>query len=102
MLRVLRQCEPVDGDWDAGLDMQPFYYSLHWTTGKWDGPPVVTFMDNVFKPKSITLVEKLPKTNTSHSPRNWRKKPNHLEIKNGVGGWHVSWTFNGAHGIAHK
>ena len=111
-LRILKNCEPVTGSWNAVIRMGNFYFSLAWTNGEWSGPTTAGFFSDRLSPPSVpVLLESDAHANPNPKPKlvnapkshNIWKRANKLSRRDGrLHAWHCAWTLNGPAGLAHK
>ena len=69
-LRILKNCEPVTGSWNAVIRMGNFYFSLAWTNGEWSGPTTAGFFSDRLSPPSVpVLLESDAHANPNPKPK---------------------------------
>ncbi|CAE7505917.1 unnamed protein product [Symbiodinium sp. CCMP2456] len=103
-LRTLKHCRPAGGMWNARVNMTSYWYGLAWNNGHWKpSTPVVFFRQvlegNLFFNKDKPLVgpAALLDMSSVHKPPNLLRARDQRPI-----GWHVTWSLDGAAGVAHK
>jgi len=111
ILRALRSCEPEDGrGWNANVEMGNYYYNLGWTAGLWGGPLLVRNFGPPETQHHGSFLQRSPLT-ADHGTANGAQQtyfphkvvPNSIVMKDKrLAGWHISWTLDGAEGIANK
>eukprot|EP00747_Dinoflagellata_sp_TGD_P166914 gnl/TRDRNA2_/TRDRNA2_190466_c0_seq1.p1 gnl/TRDRNA2_/TRDRNA2_190466_c0~~gnl/TRDRNA2_/TRDRNA2_190466_c0_seq1.p1 ORF type:complete len:411 (-),score=45.77 gnl/TRDRNA2_/TRDRNA2_190466_c0_seq1:135-1367(-) len=106
-LKALRHCTPNTGDWNTGIRMGNYYFSMAWTSGDWGSPTAAVFKSELGSglgqnstaadKDSTSLLEA-----ATGAGQIWARA-NLLRMRdNSPSGWHFAWTLDGPAGIAHK
>ncbi|CAE7883059.1 unnamed protein product, partial [Symbiodinium microadriaticum] len=101
-LRTLKHCRPAGGTWNARVNMTSYWYGLAWNTGHWQhSTPVFFFRQlwegNLFFRKNLVGPAVLLDMSSTYNPPNLLRARDQRPI-----GWHVTWSLDGAAGVAHK